>query len=86
GLLPDLTLLLDIPPDVADSRVDARDGGGSDAIGSRGQDYHAKVASAFRQLAKSEPARFVTIDGNAGPDAIHARIMAAVEPLLESRA
>jgi dTMP kinase len=86
GLLPDLTLLLDLPPDVAGARLAARDGAGSDAIGGRDAAYHARVAAAFARIAEAEPGRFVRIDGQGSPEEIHARIMAALVPLLEHAA
>lgn len=84
GLLPDLTLLIEVPPDVAEARLASRDGGGSDAIGGRDAAYHRRVAEAFRRFAEAEPGRFVLIDGRGSPEEIHGRIMQAVAPLLEA--
>ncbi|MEO0063519.1 MAG: hypothetical protein RLZZ08_2079 [Pseudomonadota bacterium] len=78
GLLPDLTLLFDVPPAVTQARLAARDGGISDAIGGRGQAYHASVAAEFARMAAADPARFVTIDGAGNPDAIHQQVLAAI--------
>lgn len=82
GLRPDLAILIDVRPEVSASRLDARDGGASDAIGGRGAAYHARVAAAFRALAAADPAAFAVIDGDAAPGEVHARVLAAIEPLL----
>jgi dTMP kinase len=83
GLLPDLTLLIEISPEVANGRISQRDGTTSDAIGGRDDAYHWRVAEAFGRFAETEPRRFVRIDGNGAPDAIQASILAALAPMLE---
>jgi dTMP kinase len=82
GLLPDLTVLVEVTPDVAAARLALRDGDGTDLIAGRGTAYHARVAQAFARFAEAEPARFTRIDGNAGADATHAAILAALAPML----
>lgn len=83
GLLPDFTLLVEVPPRLTEGRLAARDTDGADAIGGRDAAYHARVAAAFSRIAEAEPARFARIDGEGVPLEIHARIMAALRPLLE---
>ena len=82
GLLPDLTLLVEVAPEVAAARLALRDTGGSDRIGGRDAAYHARVAQAFAGFAGDEPQRFARIDGNGTPEETHARIIAALAPLL----
>jgi dTMP kinase len=82
GLLPDLTLLIEIAPEEAAIRLARRDGGESDAIGGRGAAYHAQVARAFSGIAEAEPLRFARIRSEDGPDATHALVMRAVATLL----
>ena len=86
GLLPDLTLLVEVAPEVAATRLAARDGGIADRIGGRDAAYHARVAQAFSRLADADPARFARIDGNGSADATHAAVMAALAPLLDGAA
>lgn len=81
GLLPDLTLWLDVPAQATAVRLSARDGDASDAIGGRDAPYHASVAAAFAAMASAEPARFTHIDGNGSAEEIHCRIMQAVSRL-----
>ncbi|HUD28820.1 MAG TPA: dTMP kinase [Novosphingobium sp.] len=82
GLLPDLTLLVEVSPEVAVARLAKRDVDGSDRIGGRAPDYHARVASAFSDIAEAEPARFARIDGNGDLQATHALVLAALATLL----
>lgn len=86
GLLPDLTLWLDVPTQATGARLAARDGGKGDAIGGRDAAYHAQVANAFAQMAAAEQHRFVHIDGTGTPEVIHQRILAAVDRMLGAAA
>lgn len=79
GLLPDRTLLLVLDPAEVTRRLALRDAAGSDRIGGRDAAYHARVAARFRALADADPARFAGIDAAGSPDAVHARIMAALD-------
>jgi dTMP kinase len=78
GLLPDLTLLIEVPPQETARRLAARDLDGPDRIGGRGEAYHARVGAAFARYAEAEPERFARIDGLGEPEAIHGRIMDAI--------
>lgn len=81
GMLPDITLLLEVSPEVAARRIADRDGDCSDRISARSAAYHARVAEAFAALAMREPLRFARIDGNGKPEDVHAQIMAALSRL-----
>jgi dTMP kinase len=78
GLMPDLTLLLTVDPQVVAERLAVRDAQGSDRIGGRGAAFHEGVARHFAALAADEPHRFAVLDGNGDADAIHVRIRAVV--------
>jgi len=82
GLLPDLTLLVEVSPETAAARLDLRDAGNADRIGGRGADYHAKVSAAFARFAEAEPARFARIDGNGSAEDVQRAVMAALACLL----
>ncbi|MEJ6009030.1 dTMP kinase [Novosphingobium aquae] len=81
GLLPDLTLLIEVRPEVADARLSARDGDVSDRIGGRPAEFHARVAAAFARFAAEQPERFALIDGNNDAGATHRAILSAIKPL-----
>lgn len=78
AVMPDLTLLLSVPPEVTAERLARRDGGKADRIGGRDAAYHARVAAAFIAFARSAPERFAIIDAQGTPEEVHARVMAAV--------
>jgi dTMP kinase len=77
GLLqPDLTLLFDVPPAVAAQRlVAARQ---PDKFESQDVAFFERVASGYAMRMKSDPQRFVKIDGNAPREQVRAHVMAAV--------
>ena len=79
GLLPDLTLLIEVSPAVAVQRTTLRDGDAKDRIGGREVAYHGAVVAAFGALADREPARFARIDGDGSREQTHGRIVAAVD-------
>ena len=79
GLLPDLTIVIDVPPADVAARLVQRDGATSDAIGGRAADYHASVNSAFLKFARSEPGRFAIVDGNGTVDQVHQRVLGAIK-------
>ncbi len=84
GLLPDLTLLVEVSPAAAAARLASRDGEEADRIGGRGAAYHASVAAAFARFADAEPKRFSRIDGDESAEAVHAAVLAALARLLDS--
>ena len=56
-----------------------------DAIGGRDDAYHAEVNAAFRRFAGEETGRFALLEGDGAIDDVHRKVLAAVQPLLESR-
>ena len=82
GLLPDMTLLVVVSPEIAGKRLIARDAGVADRIGGRSASYHARVADAFIGMSSAEPDRFRVVNGNAHVRNVHAAIMDAIAPLL----
>jgi dTMP kinase len=71
-LQPDLTLLFDVPPDVAARRLaHARS---ADRFEVEQVDSFAAVRRAYLARAAQEPQRFIVIDGNQPADVIGARL------------
>ena len=62
GLVPDLTLLLDLDPKVGLARAQQRKGNIYDRLESEEMAFHAKVREAFLSLSEEEPDRFRVID------------------------
>jgi dTMP kinase len=82
GLLPDRTLLLEMPIDEGHSRSFVRDEGGLDRFGRKTGAYHDGVAAAFRALAGEDPNRYRIVDASGTVEAVTARLLAALEDLL----
>ena len=60
GLKPDVTFFLDIPLEVSNNRANLRK---LDKIEQSGDSFFNRVIKGYRQLAKDEPDRIVSIDG-----------------------
>ena len=82
GMVPDLTVLIDVSEAEANARLARRDKERPDRIGGRDAAYHSGVATAFARIAAAEPARVVRIDGGGTTQATHAAVLAAMVPLL----
>ena len=61
GLLPDLTVLLDLDPATARARLDADDKP-FDRLEAEKETFHARVRDEFLALAQAEPGRFLVLD------------------------
>jgi len=61
GLLPDLTVLLDLDPTVARRRLDADDKP-FDRLESEHDEFHTRVRAEFLAIAAAEPKRFLVLD------------------------
>jgi dTMP kinase len=71
-LQPDLTLLFDVPPDVAAGRL-AR-ARSADRFEAEQVDFFGKVRRAYLDRAAGQPQRFIVIDGTQPADVIGARL------------
>ena len=71
-LQPDLTLLIDVPPEVAAQRL-AR-ARSADRFEAEQVDFFARVRNAYLERARSEPQRFIVIDGTQPAEVIGARL------------
>ncbi|HEU5024119.1 MAG TPA: dTMP kinase [Spirillospora sp.] len=60
GLLPDLTVLLEVPPADGLRRLSAP----ADRIESEPQEFHERVQAGFRALAEADPDRYLVLDAS----------------------
>ncbi|PCE14782.1 thymidylate kinase [Microbacterium sp. SZ1] len=81
GALPDLTILLDLDPDAARTRLDSADKP-FDRLEAEKGEFHRRVRDAFLALAADEPDRFVVLDAAEAPERIADRIRERVQGLL----
>lgn len=82
ALLPDRTLLFDLPVQLGINRTKQRNPDTPDRMGSKAVGYYDRVAARFRELAADNPARFRTIDASGSVAAVTARMLAALADLL----
>jgi len=88
GLEPDLTILLDLEPAVAASRLESRISGKSakgpaDRFDRENMDFHHRVRDGYLTICRSERARMRLIDSSGEPDQVQDRIRSEVGRLLD---
>lgn len=84
GLRPDKTILLEVPRDIALSRMRARErarGSGPDRMELAGEAFHARVADGFRRMAAAEPGRFAVVDASGDEEAVWEAVWRHLRPL-----
>ena len=85
GLMPDMTILLDVPLEVSRERLAERQAAtatSADRIEQAGTMFHRRLREGFLELARAEPGRFVTIDATGDKDKDSAAVLAAVHRLI----
>jgi dTMP kinase len=84
GLVPDVTLILDLDPGVGLARARARqlgaapDDRGHDPFEGRDLAFHRRLRAAYLEIAAAEPQRCVVIDAGDAEENVHAAILAAL--------
>ncbi len=81
GLVPDLTLVLDVKVPTAVARMRAR-GTAADRYERLGEAFFTRVRAGFADIAAADPARCMVIDAEADAATVAARILADVEARL----
>lgn len=82
GLLPDLTMLLDLDPAVGRTRLDASRTR-YDRLEAEQLDFHTRVRDAYLELAAAEPERFLVLDATRPVDELQQSIRDRVSDLLD---
>jgi dTMP kinase len=81
GLVPDLTILIDIDLDTSLARARQRNLDLTETrMDEQAVDFHRKVRDAYREMARREPARFRVIDGRADIETVAHAVWEAVSP------
>lgn len=83
GLVPDLTVLLDLPPEVGLAR--ARGRSTADRLEAESLAFHERVRATFLDLAAAEPRRYLVLDAQQTPDELSAAVRDRVGQLLVDR-
>lgn len=82
GLVPDLTILLDLDPDVG--RV--RRGPGGDRLEQEAEQFHQRVRSGFLRLAVAEAGRYLVVDAALPTEEVSALVCDRLTTLLQVQA
>lgn len=86
GMVPDLTLILDLPAEAGLARADARRGaGGADRFEKETLSIHQRRREAFLEIAANEPERCVVVEADRNVSLVAADIIRAVSAVFEMR-
>ncbi|MGQ9572620.1 MAG: dTMP kinase [Dehalococcoidia bacterium] len=80
GLVPDLTVVLDVPVETGLARK--RGEAAPDRIGQEGAEFHERVRQGYLAMAGGEPQRFLVVDSMIPAEEITRAIWRRLEPLL----
>lgn len=78
---PDLTLYLDLDPQIGFARTHATRSG-KDRIESETLDFHQRIREAFHKIARAEPERLLLIDASQSPEAVLKQAIEKIDALL----
>lgn len=82
GLVPDLTVLIDVPVEASAARSRER---APDRIERAGAGFHRRVRDGYRKLALNEPERFVVLDGTGSIETVQSAIRERILDELAAR-
>jgi dTMP kinase len=83
GLVPDLTLVIDIDAETGLARAHRRNARSEDSqtrMEEQNVGFHRRVRDAYRQLAADEPKRIRLIDGSQTREAVAEQVWSAIAP------
>jgi dTMP kinase len=84
GFRPDLTILFDLDPAVARSRLNARPmSGWMGAVDEEKLDFHTRVREGYLDLATREANRIRVVEASGSLEETHAKVMSLVLPLIQ---
>lgn len=81
--VPDLTVILDIAPEIGLQRARSRSAN-ADRFENEGQDFHEQLRAAYREIAAREPGRCILVDADAAEEKVAEEIWDAVRRRLGS--
>ena len=81
--VPDLTVILDIAPEIGLQRARSR-GANADRFENEGQNFHEQLRAAYREVAAREPGRCILIDADAAEEKVAEEVWDAVRRRLGS--
>lgn len=81
-LAPDVTILLDVRPEVAEARMRRREAAtntSADRIEQAGGGFHERLRAGFMELAAADPARIKVLDANGTPDEVWEKVLGVLK-------
>ena len=78
-VMPDLTIVIDVPEEVSLARLKQRATDLPDRMERENIGFYKKVREGYLVLAKGMPERFIVVDGTKTPDAIEKKIWSEVQ-------
>ncbi|RZU30279.1 dTMP kinase [Streptomyces sp. BK022] len=78
GLVPHLTVLLDVPPEIARERFTEA----PDRLESEPAEFHARVRAGFLTLAAADPGRYLVVDAGQEPEGVTSVIRHRLDTVL----
>ena len=82
GLLPDLTIVLDVTPEVGRQRR----GDLHDRLESEADAFHAAVRRGYLELAAQDPERYLVLDASRSVEHLHAAVVDGLDRVTAGRA
>jgi dTMP kinase len=83
SLVPDLTLLIDLPSEAGLAR--RKSGGQWNRMDAYDLTFHQRVRAGYQAMASAEPQRWRTVDGERDADAVQTDLRSAVEAFIAQR-
>lgn len=85
GLLPDLTLLICVRPEIGLARIQNNNRGAFDRLENEKMSFHQKVYEGYLEVAKKFPNRIVVVNGEQSKEEVQKDALAVVIKFLEGR-
>ncbi len=82
NVMPDLTIVIDVPTEVSLARIRQRASDLPDRMERENIDFYKKIREGYLLLARGLPDRFAVFDGTLGEDALEKKIWATVKERL----
>lgn len=79
---PDLTILIDLPPEIGLARVHARSDGQLDRMEQEAIEFFHAVRQGYLALAAAEPQRFLVLDGSQSIEELQSKIWSEIQARL----
>lgn len=83
SVMPDITVVLDVPPEVSLARIRRRASDLPDRMERENIDFYTKVREGYLVLARGLPERFIVIDGTQSEDVIEKKIWVSIKDRLD---